>query len=163
MNLNTSIIPINANGLNYPTERPRLAEKKIQLWSAYMIFLQQSPERTSHQSSPTILLLYSISFLSWCSFNSANWILLLLWLTQKLIIFFELYLFLHLRPLNFWALPALLPHSVPPLLHLHIPLTHSTAPTDFQHARYLLHSYLIYFSSACLPFLYAISPTLSFF
>lgn len=69
-----------------------------------------------------------------------------------------------LGPLNFWALPAPLPYPVPPLTSSPItPPIHATAPTDFPNARSLLPSCLIYFPSACLPFLNAIWPTLSFF
>lgn len=76
---------------------------------------------------------------------------------QKLIFFLHSICSCIIHPSTSWDLPPDSQPRVPSLPSLPItPPAHSTAPTGLPHARQLLSSCPIYFSSACLSFLYAI-------
>lgn len=110
--------------------------------------IQQRPGQNSPQS-PLSILLSNISFLSGFSFNSANWTLLLLRLTQKLITFFAHSLLLHLRHACLLGCAPPLPPPLPLCLVSGCTPAQATAPTG-------LPTWGMHFSSARLPFLYVI-------
>lgn len=98
MSLNISIITISVNRWNSAIKKTKISRTE----NPALNCSQDTPktkalrELLSKQSSPYYCCLIFLP--CWFSYNPTNWTLLLLWLIQKLIIFFTLYLSFHLRP-----------------------------------------------------------------